>query len=237
MMDPFRTLGLRSDATEQDVKRAFRELAKKLHPDLNPNDPRAAEKFKEINEAYTEALERIRVGPDNDGQHGWDDIGGWASFTRIIRQARVNLTLEEAYFGVTKSVMLDGPNSVPVTFPPGTMPGMAVTKSIRGMELICVAHVLPHARYRPMGRLDLQATERIGFVALMTGGHVEVETLSGKARLMIPPMTRAGTVLRLAGKGYKAGVEAGDLYLTIEGQIPDSIDEAKKLLSNGEEKG
>lgn len=88
-----------------------------------------------------------------------------------------------------------------------------------------------------MGRLDLQATERIGFVALMTGGHVEVETLSGKARLTIPPMTRAGTVLRLAGKGYKAGVEAGDLYLTIEGQIPDSIDEAKKLLSNGEEKG
>ena len=60
--DPFKVLGIRPEATDQELKKAYRELSKKYHPDANPNDPKIAEeKFKEVQEAYrqiTEARER-----------------------------------------------------------------------------------------------------------------------------------------------------------------------------------
>ncbi len=50
--DYYEVLGIGKDATEQDIKKAFRQLAKKYHPDLNPDNKEAEQKFKEINEAY-----------------------------------------------------------------------------------------------------------------------------------------------------------------------------------------
>ncbi len=49
--DYYEVLGLQKGASEADIKKAFKNLAKKYHPDLNPDDPTAADKFKEINEA------------------------------------------------------------------------------------------------------------------------------------------------------------------------------------------
>lgn len=52
MRNPYQTLGISPDATEADVKRAFRALVKRYHPDLAPNDPRQAARFREIKSAY-----------------------------------------------------------------------------------------------------------------------------------------------------------------------------------------
>ena len=52
MKDYYKILGVSRDASQEEIKRAFRELALKYHPDRNPGDPHAEEKFKEINEAY-----------------------------------------------------------------------------------------------------------------------------------------------------------------------------------------
>ncbi|MCS7166561.1 MAG: molecular chaperone DnaJ [Gemmatales bacterium] len=50
--DYYEVLGVRRNATEEEIKRAYRELAKRYHPDRNPGDEEAAEKFKEVTEAY-----------------------------------------------------------------------------------------------------------------------------------------------------------------------------------------
>ena len=77
MNDPFAVLGVPSSATEDEIKAAYRKLAKKYHPDLNPGDKAAEQKMREVNEAYTEAL-RIKKGggTSSGGAYG----SPWGSF-------------------------------------------------------------------------------------------------------------------------------------------------------------
>ena len=49
--DYYEVLGLSKGATDEEIKKAYRKMAKQYHPDLHPDDPEAAEKFKEVNEA------------------------------------------------------------------------------------------------------------------------------------------------------------------------------------------
>ncbi len=52
IQDPYRVLGVSKDATQDEIKRAYRKKAKENHPDLHPNDPEASKRMNEINEAY-----------------------------------------------------------------------------------------------------------------------------------------------------------------------------------------
>ncbi|MGZ8998495.1 MAG: DnaJ domain-containing protein, partial [Allosphingosinicella sp.] len=52
MADPYSTLGVARSASEADIKKAYRKLAKELHPDRNKDNPKALERFKEVSSAY-----------------------------------------------------------------------------------------------------------------------------------------------------------------------------------------
>lgn len=75
--DPYKVLGLPRDASDEDVKRAYRRLAKKYHPDLNPGDQEAARKMQEVNAAYEQIKnpEKFSRQP-NGGSYGGYGNGG-----------------------------------------------------------------------------------------------------------------------------------------------------------------
>ncbi|HEY8363335.1 MAG TPA: DnaJ C-terminal domain-containing protein [Tissierellaceae bacterium] len=72
--DYYKILGVDKTASQEEIKRAYRNLVKKYHPDLNPNDPKAQEKLKEINEAY-------EVLGDEEKRKRYDAFGSAYNFT------------------------------------------------------------------------------------------------------------------------------------------------------------
>jgi molecular chaperone DnaJ len=79
--DPYKVLGVPPGASDTEIKTAYRRLAKKYHPDLNPGDPVAARKMNEINAAY----EQIKNPPKTHGQ-GFDPFGGFWQQSNQSRQ-------------------------------------------------------------------------------------------------------------------------------------------------------
>src|SRR5689334_1863644 len=74
--DYYNTLGVKRDASEKEIKSSFRKMARKYHPDLNPNDREAEAKFKEANEAY-------EVLSDAEKRKKYDQFGAdWDRYQR-----------------------------------------------------------------------------------------------------------------------------------------------------------
>lgn len=74
--DPYKVLGVSSNASDEEIKKAYRTLAKKYHPDINPDNKEAERKMNEINAAY----DQIKNPTQNNG--GFSGFGGFGSQTR-----------------------------------------------------------------------------------------------------------------------------------------------------------
>src|SRR3569832_1931044 len=152
--DYYLVRGITKDASESDVKRAFRELARKHHPDVSPDV--GGEAFREINEAYAVLSDReSRARYDRWGFGGDDASSGLGAvvdaaqdmFNEILRRRRgkqkgadtrytLEVTFEEAAFGTEKTITIPGatlsakPREIKIVVPTGTKDG--ATKVVKG---------------------------------------------------------------------------------------------------------
>ena len=281
MADYYAELGIGREADEKEVRSAFRRLARQYHPDLNPGDEGAEERFKRVNEAY-EVLsdEEKRKAYDKYGDNwqraeeiesqygggayrtttsagfgGFEDLLGGFRFgdfegfgagrqPMAKMETDVEVTLEEAFSGSQRIVTISRGGQdrrIEVTIPRGVATGSAVrVRPGQGHELLLNVTVAPHRRFTRRGA-DLHIDVDVPFEDAILGGSVDVATMERRVQLKVPPESRNGQKIRLAGKGMPvlgSPDKRGDLYVVLRPVMPRGLtDEQKELVRRLKELG
>jgi curved DNA-binding protein len=216
--DYYSTLGVSKTATQEDIKKAFRKLARKHHPDVNPGDDAATEKFKEISEAY-------EVLSDPEKRQKYDQFGSqWQQYSQTGgRPEDFNWSQWQAGPGASSSYRTVTPEEFAEMFGgEGHFSSFFETLFGRaGGPYGARAQAGPEFRYRaaPRHGRDIDYTLTVTLEEAFHGGSRILEWDTGrKIEAKIPPGVKNGSRLKLKGQGEpgRDGGEPGDLLLHIE---------------------
>jgi curved DNA-binding protein len=287
--DYYAVMGVERKASAEDIKRAYRKLARKYHPDVS-KEPGAEEKFKELGEAYETLKDpEKRAAYDQLGSHrpgqefrpppGWEkrfgdggfsfddlDLGdlfaGMAGGARRGARARMqmpgqdyevtaHISLEDAYRGTEVELELAVPEydengfvhrtrrAFKARIPKGASDGQRLRlpgKGGKGLngggngDLYLNVALHPHRLFRVSGH-DLYLDLPLAPWEAVLGATLQVPTLGGSVSLKVPPGTRAGQQLRLAGRGLprpRAG--EGDLFAIVQIAVPGAVGDRERAL-------
>jgi curved DNA-binding protein len=184
------TLGISQGASEADIKKAYRKLARQYHPDIN-KEADAEEKFKEVNAAY-EILSDKKKRTQYD-QYG-DSMFGGQNFHDFASSRGGNVDLDE----ILRNMFGGGGGF-------GGFGGFG--GSSRGG--------FGGGGFQQETNLDIESNVTIPFVVSILGGSHSVAVNGERFDIKVPAGVKSGEKLRVRGKGHAQGGRAGDLFLKI----------------------
>lgn len=286
--DYYKILGVARSATAEEIKKSYRRLARKYHPDVS-KEKDAESKFKEVQEAYevlkdpekraaydqlgSEWKSGQQFRPPPQWASGFEFSGGGAGtrdahvfeeqgFSEFFSQlfgghspfggtgrrqsaggrdhhARIDVELEEAFHGGTRTLELKRPevttdgsvqlgtHTVRVSIPAGVSDGQLIRLAGQGEpvpgggrpgDLYLEVHVRPHRLYQLDGR-NVTLTLPVAPWEAALGATVTVPTLGGAVEMQVPAGAQSGQKLRLRGRGLP-GPSPGDAYVQLKVVLP-----------------
>jgi curved DNA-binding protein len=294
--DYYKTLGVERSAKTAEIKKAYRQLALKFHPDKNRDNPKAHEQFLKIQEAY-EVLQdttkrqkydqlydiRAKAKSSNFQEKTYqkysnkysysgfteqekdvnetdaeDDNGVFSSFFKQFfsrkkskydysylykgkdLKGKVSIELEEAFLGADKIVTVYK-EKLRIKIKKGVKNNQIIKVKGKGAygelgaqrgDLYITISISPNDIFKRKDN-DLFRDINVNIYTAILGGKIQFETLHGSVIIGIPEGTKAGTQLRVKGKGmpiYSNPDEYGDLYVTIQHKMPVGMTEEEKSL-------
>jgi curved DNA-binding protein len=297
----YEILGVSRNATIEEIKRAYRKLARQYHPDMNPGNKAAEEKFKDVGEAYevlSDASKRTQYdqfsrfwnktgfqGGSTPRSKTWGtrsgsrisadevDFSQFSDFNSFVDQllnrrsdstttstrpdardpyrpgttktaytvsrssprnaeARLTIPLDKAYLGGRERIRLEDGRSLEVNMPPAMVTGQKIRlkgQGVSGGDLYLKIDVAPHPFFKLEGA-DIYCQVPVTPPEAVLGGAIEVPTLDGLVKMMIPAGVRPGQKLRLGGKGYPIDGRRGDQIVEIQIALPRDISPQEREL-------
>ena len=243
-MDYYETLGVNHTSTPSDIKKSYRRLASKHHPDKGGNP----EQFKKVQEAYD-----VLSDPEKKSQYdNPNPFGGQNSFQqgnpfgdifgdifnqrgqqhqrqpqRPMYRTTLNVTLRQAYTGGSQTLELNTPQGkkvVNVNIPKGVQTGQQ-TKYDNLVQpnstMVIDFNVMPDSWFERHGH-HLVCSHNVSVLDLIVGSTFNFTTISGKVvKVTIQPRTAPNTQIRLAGQGMPISDPRGPSV--ISGQFGDQL--------------
>ena len=231
-VDYYKALGLTDKATPDEVKKAYRKLAKANHPDSTGGDKAKESRFKTISVAYDvlgDPKKRALYDQLRAGGGGNPFAAGQTYTTRGPGPGVFDLGDLFGQFFSQAGGAPGGGGRVRVEH--SDFGGRSVRHDTEDAEFESTVKASDGTWLRVEG-LDVHSDARISFDRAILGTIATVATRDGKADVKIPPGTSSGKKLRLKGKGVadRSG-RVGDHYVTVQIDVPNDLDEdAKKLL-------
>ena len=209
-IDYYKVLGVDKTATQDEIKKAYRKLARKYHPDLNPNDPTAKDKFQEINEA-NEVLSdpEKRKKYDEYGEH-WKHADEFKAEREAYQRAQERGGQSAYWYSVNGDDFMGGfgrgnASGFSDFFEQLFGHGASAGRSGRGYNMMSRG-----------GDIEAQMNLSLREAAVT---HKQTFSVNGEnLRITIPAGIADGQMIKLKGHGEKGsnGAPNGDLYITFQ---------------------
>ncbi len=200
MADPYQTLGIEKAATDEEVRKAYRKLAKEHHPDLNPGNKQAEERFKEISAAYT-------LLSDPEKRKAFD-----AGEIDASGQPQAERRFYRDYAGAGAGFRYEQPEDLSGFADLGDVFADLMRKGRGG-----AGQRGAEAQFRMRGG-DVHYALAVEFLEAVNGAKKRVDMPDGKTLdIAIPAGVQDGQTLRLKGQGMAGlgGGPAGDALITV----------------------